>query len=384
MTNAPDSSSFIPFANPRAAYALRKQEILNAVSRAFDSGQYILGPEVEAFEAAFASYFGLMYAVSCGSGTDALELALRALGVGPGKAVFTVSQTAVATVAAIERAGGIPVLVDIDEASYTMNPASLEETIRHLQKSLPELAPAVVIPVHLYGHPCDMDAIMDIAARHGLAVLEDCAQAHGARYKDKMTGSMGQAAAFSFYPTKNLGALGDGGAVATKDASLAAEMAALRQYGWKERYISALPGINSRLDPVQAAILSIQLQHLDADNTARRRIAAVYNNGMATCGLVLPTAADQIEHVYHLYVVRCPVRTEFMGFLRDKGIGTAIHYPQPVHLQPAYSGRILLAPGGLPVTERIQNELVSLPMFPQLKEDEVAQVCAAVQKWFYT
>jgi len=373
--------SFIPFANPHAAYILRKREFLEAVSRAFDSGQYILGQEVTHFEHAFASWLGVRHVVSCANGTDALELALRALGAGSGKAVFTVSHTAAATVAAIERAGAVPVLVDIDHLTYTMNPASLDEAIRQLQKSHPELAPAVIIPVHMYGHTCDMDAILALAEQHGCAVIEDCAQAHGARYKGRMAGNMGRAAAFSFYPTKNLGALGDGGGVATNGAVLADEMVALRQYGWKERYICAFPGINSRLDPVQAAILSIQLDHLDEDNTARKRIAAIYSTELSDCGLTLPTTAPWAEHVFHLYVALCPDRSAFMAFLKTRGIGTAVHYPAPVHLQPAYKERILLAPSGLPVTERIKDELVSLPMFPQLEKHDVARVCEAVREW---
>lgn len=372
----------IPFANPHAAYVERRQEILDATARVFDSGRYILGPEVAAFENAFASWLGLGHAVGCASGTDALELALRALGVGPGKAVFTVSHTAVATVAAIERAGGLPVLVDIDEATYTMSPASLEEAIAHLQTQHPDLSPVAVLPVHLYGHPCDMDAIAAIAERHDLAVLEDCAQAHGALYKGRKVGTLGAAAAFSFYPTKNLGALGDGGAVATNSVALSEALATLRQYGWKNRYISAVPGINSRLDPVQAAILRVQLRYLDEDNAARRRLAAIYTQKLDASGLLLPKAAPWAEPVFHLYVVRCSDdREEFMDFLRTKGIGTAVHYPQPVHLQPAYKARILLAPGGLPVTERVMPQLLSLPMFPQLGEREIARVCSAIMEW---
>ena len=375
------TNPFIPFANPHAAFALRRDEILNSVARSLDSGQYILGPEVEAFEKDFAAWLGLEHAAGCGSGTDAIELALRALGVGPGKAVFTVSHTAVATVAAIERAGGVPVLVDIDAATYTMDPVSLEESVLHLQTHRPDLTPAVVIPVHIYGHPCDMDAITAIATSHGLAVLEDCAQAHGARYKDHMAGTIGAAAAFSFYPTKNLGALGDGGAVATNDAALAEELAALRQYGWKQRYISAVPGINSRLDPIQAAILRIQLRYLNADNAARRSLAALYTAKLNACGLILPQTAPWAKPVFHLYVVRCPNdRENFMNFLRKKGVGTAIHYPQPVHLQPAYRTRTL-APCGLAVTESIMDELVSLPMFPQLGADAVELVSSAVLEW---
>lgn len=376
------TSFCIPFASPHAAYAQRRQEILDCVARVFDAGQYILGPEVDFFEKNFAAWLGLGHVVGCANGTDAIELALRALGVGPGKAVFTVSHTAVATVAAIERAGGVPVLVDIDAATYTMSPASLGEAIAYLEKYRPDVIPAVVIPVHLYGHPCDMDAILAISARHGLVVLEDCAQAHGAYYRGGRVGTMGIAAAFSFYPTKNLGALGDGGAVATNIATLAEEMAALRQYGWKTRYISALPGINSRLDPVQAAILGVQLRHLDADNAARQRLAAIYTKELAASGLILPQTAAWAKPVFHLYVVRCVEgRDSLMHFLRKRGIGTAIHYPQPVHLQPSYRDRIIIAPDGLSITEGIMSELISLPMFPQLGEDDIMQVCSAVREW---
>lgn len=375
------TTSFIPFANPHAAFTLRREEILDSVARSLDSGQYILGPEVEIFEKDFAAWLGLKHVAGCASGTDAIELGLRALGVGPGKAVFTVSHTAVATVAAIERAGGVPVLADIDAATYTMDPVSLEESVLYLQTHRPDLTPAVVIPVHIYGHPCDMDAIKTIANRHGLAVLEDCAQAHGARYKERMVGTIGSAAAFSFYPTKNLGALGDGGAVATNNAALAEALTVLRQYGWEKRYISAVSGINSRLDPVQAAILRVQLRYLDADNTARRSLAAVYADKLNACGLILPQTASWAKPVFHLYVVRCQSdRDNFMNFLRNKGIGTAIHYPQSVHLQPAYRTRIL-APCGLVVTESIMDELVSLPMFPQLGADAVELVSSAVQEW---
>ena len=372
---------FIPFANPHAAFELRKEEILDAVIRSLDSGQYILGAEVEAFEKDFAAWLGLEHAAGCASGTDAIELALRAMGVGPGKAVFTVSHTAVATVAAIERAGGVPVLVDIDAATYTMDPASLEASVLYVQANHPDLTPAVVIPVHIYGHPCDMDAISDIASRYNLVMLEDCAQAHGAHYKNRMVGTIGSAAAFSFYPTKNLGALGDAGAVATNNIALAEDLAALRQYGWKQRYISAVSGINSRLDPVQASILLVQLRYLNDDNSARRRLAAAYADKLHSCGLILPQVATWAKPVFHLYVVRCArERSSFVTFLRNKGVGTAIHYPMPVHLQPAYAGRIL-APAGLTVTEGIMDELVSLPMFPQLSVTAVDRVCSAILEW---
>jgi dTDP-4-amino-4,6-dideoxygalactose transaminase len=371
----------IPLADPGAAFMAHRETLLEAVARSFDTGRYILGEEVETFEYDFARYLGLAHVVGCASGTDALELVLRGLGVGPGKAVFTVSHTAVATVAAIERAGGVPVVVDIDPASYTMDPVSLEEAIAHIRSKHPELAPAVVIPVHLYGHPCDMDAILNIGDKYACPVVEDCAQAHGARYKGRIAGSMGMAAAFSFYPTKNLGALGDAGAAATNDSSLAERMRALRQYGWKERYISDAPGINSRLDPVQAAVLAVRLRHLEDDNAARRRVAAVYNIRLASCGLALPATAARAEHAFHLYVARCRERSTFMDFLRARNIASAIHYPRPVHLQPAYRGRIALAPGGLPVTEGIMGEVVSLPLFPQLGDEDVGRVCAVVREW---
>ncbi len=372
----------IPFANPHAAFAERRLEILEAVTRVLDGGQYILGPEVTNFENDFAAWLGRARCIGCGNGTDALELALRALGVGPGKAVFTVSHTAVATVAAIERAGAVPVLVDIDEANYTMSADSLAEAVRHFRRTCPTVTPTAVIPVHLYGHPCHMDAIMSVAAAEGLVVVEDCAQAHGARYNGKMVGSFGVAAAFSMYPTKNLGALGDAGAVATNDQALAEELLALRQYGWKERYISSASGINSRLDPVQAAILGVQLRYLDEDNARRRKLAAAYSHALAGCGLALPLSAPWAEPVFHLYVARCREgRDNLRAFLRERGIGTAVYYPLPVHLQPAYRQRILTGPDGLPITERIALQIVSLPMFPQLEEEAVARVCSAVEQW---
>ncbi|MDR2604397.1 MAG: DegT/DnrJ/EryC1/StrS family aminotransferase [Desulfovibrio sp.] len=382
--SVPMSAPFIPFADPHAACALRKRAVLKAVRRVFDSGHYILGGEVETFERAFADYLGLDRAVGCACGTDALELSLRVLGVGAGKAVFTVSHTAVATVAAVERAGAVPAPADIDPATLTMDPESLEASVVHLLETRPDLTPAAVIPVHLYGHPCDMDAVTAVARKYALAVVEDCAQAHGARYKGRQVGAFGNLAAFSFYPTKNLGALGDAGAVATRDPGLAEALSAMRQYGWNEQRISVEPGVNSRLDPVQAAVLNVQLKHLDPDNAARRRIAARYAEGLSGCGLLLPAAMPWVEPVFHLYVVRCPEQHAFREFLRDRGIGTAVHYPRPAHLQPAYRGRLPIPPDGLPVTERIMDEVVSLPMFPQLEDEAVDRVIDAVRAWART
>lgn len=375
------SQPFIPFADPSAACRRRKQDIMAAVERVFDSGRYILGEEVEAFEREFAAFLGASRAASCANGTDAIELALRGLGIGHGDAVFTVSHTAVATVAAIERAGAAPVLVDIEERSMTICPDSLSASLEHLRSTRPDLRPAAIIAVHLYGHPCDMERVSTVAESHGLPVIEDCAQAHGALCKGRMTGTLGAAAAFSFYPTKNLGALGDGGACACNDQDLDARFKILRQYGWRERYISAEPGINSRLDPVQAAILRIQLANLRQDNEKRRRIAALYAEQLPAGVLTLPAEAEWARHVYHLYVVRTPKRDDLAAFLRLRGIGSALHYPQAVHSQPAYAGRIPLAPGGLPVTEKVVPRVLSLPMYPQLEERDVMRVCLAVKEW---
>ena len=371
----------IPFANPHATYRHRKKDIFAAIERSFDSGWYILGEEVERFETLFASYVGVDHAVGCGNGTDALELALRAANVGSSDAVFTVSHTAVATVSAIERCGAVPVLVDVDNNSMTMDPESLERTLEHIVTTRPDLQPKAVIPVHLYGHMCDMSAVRALAEKFGLFVLEDCAQAHGAKYKGSTAGTMGDAAAFSFYPTKNLGALGDGGASVCNDQSLADTLRALRQYGWRQRYISDCSGINSRLDPVQAAILQVQLAYLDEDNARRRKIAAIYDAKLPKDALMIPKVSTDVLHVYHLYVVRTPKRDSLHQFLKDRGVGSAVHYPLPVHLQPAYIDKVLLDPCGLHVTERISGEVLSLPMFPQLSDEDAISVCNAVADW---
>jgi dTDP-4-amino-4,6-dideoxygalactose transaminase len=369
----------IQFTSPKSTFEQRKKDIHEAIERVLESGFYILGPEVETFEHEFAHYLGLARVTGCASGTDALELILRALGIGAGKAVFTVSHTAVATVAAIERAGAVPVLVDIDPASMTMCPDSLERAVRHIEKSEPGVVPAAVIAVHLYGHPCAVDSLCAIAEVHNLAMIEDCAQAHGARYKNRMVGSMGRAAAFSFYPTKNLGALGDGGACACNDSDLDDRIKSLRQYGWKDRYISAVSGINSRLDPLQAAILGVQLRCLDEDNAARIRLAGIYAAGLPA-GIIIPEVAKNVLHVYHLYVIRIRKRDELMAYLRKQGIGVAVHYPLPVHLQPAYTG-CLTTPGGLPVTEAVAGEILSLPMYARLAAADVEHVCEAIAKF---
>jgi dTDP-4-amino-4,6-dideoxygalactose transaminase len=365
-------------ADPRSNYLARRDEVFAAFERVLNDGHYILGPEVSAFEAEFAAYVGASQGVGVASGTDALRIGLTALGVGQGDAVLTVSHTAVATVAAIEMAGATPVLVDIDEDSFCMSADSLEETIaatpnRHRLKA--------IMPVHLYGQPADMTSLFRIAARNDLLMLEDCAQAHGAESSGRKAGSFGDAAAFSFYPTKNLGALGDGGLLVTSRDDVAEQARLTREYGWRQRYVSDKQGVNSRLDELQAALLRVMLRHLDEDNARRRQIAAAYDTALAGTSLVLPRPPEGSLHVYHQYVVRSPQRDPLRSFLSDQGINTLIHYPVPVHMQPAYQGRITTAPGGLPITERICSEILSLPMHPQLGDDDVAAVCDALRRF---
>lgn len=359
----------IPQADPRAQYYSHKAEIDQAVANVLVGGRYILGEQTRAFEAELAAYVGVAHAVGVGSGTEALHLALRACDVGPGDEVITVAHTAVATVAAVELCGATPVLVDIETDTLTLDPARLEQAITPRTRA--------VIPVHLYGHPVDMDPVLAVARPRGLRVIEDAAQAHGATYHGRRVGALGDAACFSFYPTKNLGAFGDGGAVVTNDAKLAERVRLLREYGWAERYVSHLPGQNSRLDEVQAAVLRVKLRCLDDDNAARARLAAFYGEGLADSGLVLPTRRADVGHVYHLYVVRSERRDALRTYLERHDIGSLIHYPVPVHLQPAYRGRL---PGRdtVGVTERAAREVLSLPMFPELTLSDAGLVVETI------
>lgn len=361
----------VPCSNPKAQFLSHKAAIEEALVRVLDKGWYILGEEVSAFEAEFAKYIGTTHAIGVGSGTEALHVALAACGVGHGDEVITVSHTAVATVAAIELCGATPVLVDIRPDCFTIDAQRLEAAITPRTKA--------VVPVHLYGHPADMGAIQSIAARHGLSVIEDCAQAHGARYQGKRVGTFGDAACFSFYPTKNLGAIGDGGAVVTNKPELAQRVHSIREYGWIDRYVSTIPGWNSRLDEIQAAILRVKLRTLDEANGKRAQIAARYSEALRDCGLVLPTVRDDVSHVYHLYVVRTEGRDILRARLSEKGIGTLIQYPVPIHLQPAYKGRVHTG-DGLPETERAAREVLSLPMYPELSPQEQETVINAVQE----
>ena len=360
-------------ADPRAAYQAAADEILAAIRRVLESGHYILGPEVEAFEREFARYLGTAHVVSVASGTDALELALRAAGIQPGDRVVTVANTATATVAAIELTGAKAVFVDIDPHSLTMDPGALEQGLIGAGAARPK----AVVPVHLYGHPADLPRIAEIAQIHGMAVIEDCAQAHGATIRGRRVGTFGKAAAFSFYPTKNLGAIGDGGAVATSDARLAEQVHLLRQYGWRQRYVSESPGKNSRLDELQAAILRVKLARLDADNQRRRALAGEYLRRLAGARLELPAVAPDCESVWHQFVVRTPAREALRTHLAGAGIETAVLYPVPIHRQPAYRDDDL----HLPATEQACRELLCLPMHPGLGLADIDTVCRQILSW---
>jgi len=374
----------VPQADPGAGYRRLKPAIDAAVARALNSGWYILGQEGAAFEREFAGWLGAllpagaapMHAVGCANGTDALALTLRGMGIGPGATVATVSHTAVATVAAIEMVGATPLLIDIDADTYTMDADELVAVLGDPPPGLPPIR--AVIPVHIYGQPCDLDPMLAACRAHGVMLIEDVSQAHGAAIDTRRVGTIGDASCFSLYPTKNLGALGDGGVLATPDATLAGRIAAIRQYGWRERYISAEVGVNSRLDEVQAAILRVKLESLDADNARRQAIAAAYDAALAGGPLAAPVRRAGVTHVFHQYVVRVADRPGLMARLRAEGIATAIHYPQAVHQQPAYRGRTPMGPAGCAETARAAAEVMSLPMFPELTDAQVERVCVAL------
>lgn len=362
----------------RQAFRAQQDELEAAALRVLRSGWYVLGNEVARFETDFAAAVGSAHAIGVASGTDAVELALRAVGVGPGDAVLTVSHTAVATVVAIERAGAVPLFVDVDE-TMTMDPAALQQAIRRARHELPLLRLRAVVPVHLYGLPAAMDDVCAVAAAEDLTVVEDCAQAHGAVYRGRGVGTLGQAAAFSFYPTKNLAAFGDGGAVTTSEPGVADRLKRLRQYGWRERYISEEPGVNSRLDELQAALLGVRLRLLQDENVRRNAIADAYRAGLDGAAVELPPAAPTGSvHAYHQFVVRAANRDEVRELLSSAGVGTSVLYPMAVHRQPAYAGN----PSSgwpLPRTDETVERILALPMHPHLTDDDVEQVVHAVR-----
>jgi dTDP-4-amino-4,6-dideoxygalactose transaminase len=369
-------SILISQSSPLANYLAHKDEIDLAITRVLKSGWYILGQEVAAFEREFAAYVGVAHAIGVGNGTDALHLALRACDVAPGEAVVTVSHTAVATVAAIEMCGATPVFADIHPEFFTMDAHHLEQAIAEFGKPI-----KAIVPVHLYGQPAPMIPIMSLAARYGLKVIEDCAQAHGAEWQAQRVGTFGDAAAFSFYPTKNLGALGDGGAVVTNNGTVAKRVRRLREYGWEQRYISRTRGVNSRLDELQAAILRIKLHHLDTENNRRIQLARRYSTALADHALLkLPAAAAEARHVYHQYVIRTAGRDDLQDYLRQHGTSTLIHYPKPIHQQPAYAHRFKLNTA-LPETETAAREILSLPLYPELTDEQVDTIVRQIKAW---
>ncbi|MBS0662661.1 MAG: DegT/DnrJ/EryC1/StrS family aminotransferase [Verrucomicrobia bacterium] len=359
-------------ADPLAGYLAHADEIRAAIDRVLASGHYILGPEVEAFEREFAAYHGGGEAVGVANGTEAIELALRAVGVGRGDLVATVANTVTATVAAIEQIGARPCFVEIDAGTMLMAPAALESLLSARRGEV-----KAVVPVHLYGLPADLPAIVALARKHGAKVVEDCAQSHGARIAGRAAGTWGEAAAFSFYPTKNLGALGDGGAVLARDPAVAAKVRLLRQYGWKQRYVSDATGRNSRLDELQAAILRVKLRHLDLENQVRRERAARYLRRLAAAALRLPAVLTGAEPVWHQFAIRLPARDALRVYLADRGIQCGILYPVPVHRQPAFADPATQ----LPETERACAEVLCLPVHPAVTEADVDRVSDEILRW---
>jgi dTDP-4-amino-4,6-dideoxygalactose transaminase len=360
----------IPLVDLAAAYRELAAEIDAAVTRVTASGWYIGGPEVAAFEEAYAEYCGADHCVGVGNGLDALHLALRAMDVGPGDEVILASNSYIATLLAVSMIGATPVLVEPDSATHNLDPALIEAAITGRTR--------VLLPTHLYGQPADLEPMLELARKHGLKLLEDAAQAHGASYRDQRIGPHGDVVAWSFYPTKNLGAMGDAGAVTTNDPEIARRVRLMGNYGSTKRYVADVKGVNSRLDPLQAAILAVKLRHLDEWNGRRRAIAAVYADAMADGSVTLPTVPEWADPVWHLYVIQSPERDRVAASLAEAGIQTLVHYPIPPHLQQAYSD-LALPKGAYPIAERLADTVLSLPIGPHLSAEQAEEVAAAVR-----
>lgn len=356
-------------ANPKAQYSSYKEEINIAIQRVLDSGWYVLGNEVELFEKEFSKYNNVAHTIGVGSGTEALHIGLRALGIGVGDEVITTSHTAVATASAIHLAGAMPIFVDIEPSHFSIDPNQIEAAISPKTKA--------IIAVHIYGHPCDMDSIMEIAKKYSLKVIEDCAQAHGAEYKKMRVGSIGDIGCFSFYPTKNLGAIGDGGAIVANDDSLADKLRLLREYGWEKRYISSQEGWNSRLDEIQAAVLRVKLKQLDKDNKKRQKLASLYQKNLSQLPIELPNSRKNSSHVYHLFVVKTTSRDRLKKFLYKKEIGSTIQYPCPIHKQDYFTK--IVGDISLPITEKAAMAILSLPMYPELKIEIIDYISKQIE-----
>lgn len=363
----------VPFVDLQTQYLHLRDEVLQAVDSVFSRTAFILGEEVGAFEREFALFCGARESVGVASGCDALLWALKACGIGPGDEVITAANSYIATALAITAAGARPVLVDCLPDSYGINPQAVQAALTPQTRA--------IIPVHLYGQSADMTPLLDLAKSHDLIVIEDAAQAHGATYHGRLCGAMGKMGCFSFYPGKNLGAYGDGGAVITDDVELAHRVRILRNYGQSKKYHHDVAGWNSRLDTVQAAILRIKLRHLHEWNQARRRHASVYADQLKGLPLVLPQELPGREHVYHLYAVQVEQREEFMAEMSRRGVSCGIHYPVPIHLQAAYR-ELGYGAGSMPVTERAAHRLVSLPMYPELSADQLDYTCSCIRSYF--
>lgn len=363
----------VPFVDLKAQYQTIAGQVDEAMRRVVADADFILGRDVALFEREFADFCEAEYAVGLDSGTSALELALRAHGIGEGDEVITVSHTFVATVAAISYTGALPVLVDVDRDSYNIDAGKIEAAITPRTKAL--------VPVHLYGQPADLDLILAIARKHNLVVIEDACQAHGARYKGKRVGALGDAGCFSFYPGKNLGAYGDAGMVVTNKKEIAERITLLRNYGQPQKYRHVMMGYNRRLDSLQAAVLRVKLPLLDEWNASRQRAARLYNELLEDAeGIRTPYAAEESSHAYHLYVVQHAQRERLMSYLHEQGVSAGLHYPIPVHLQPCYED-LGLRSGSLPVSEAVSSRVISLPMFAEITAEQIEYVCDHVKKF---
>ena len=364
----------VPFLDLKAQYKTIKDEVLPAINEVIENTAFAGGPYVAKFEQAFADFCGVKHCIGVGNGTDALWLSLVALGIGHGDEVITTPNTFIATAEAISLAAAIPIFVDIEEKTHNMNPALLEASITKKTKA--------IIPVHLFGQPADMDPILEIAKKHGLKVVEDACQAHGAEYKGRKAGSMGDTGCFSFYPGKNLGAYGEGGAVVTNDDALAANMRMFRDHGQAKKYYHGIIGWNARLDGIQGAVLSVKLKHLSDWNDARRKHARRYSELLASVkNLILPAEMDYAKHVFHIYALRSPERDKLMAYLAEKGVSCGIHYPVPVHLQDAY-GFLKYREGRFPIAEKCASQYLSLPMFAELTGEQVDYVAEQIKGYY--
>ena len=370
----PSKQPQVPFVDLGAQYRTIEGEIGEATSRVIQQSDFILGREVSLFEEEFAAFCEAKYAIGVDSGTSALELALRAYDIGPGDEVITAANSFIASALAISHAGARPILVDVDPSTYTVDVSAIEKAITPRTKA--------VIPVHLYGHPAHMNPIRELADKHGLVIIEDACQAHGTRYKGRRAGSLGHAAAFSFYPGKNLGAYGDGGIVVTNDRGIARRLEMLRNYGQKEKYQHLFRGYNRRLDTLQAAVLRVKLRYLEKWNAARRWNAVLYHKFLDGCGLLLPGEAPGAESVWHLYVIRAEQRDALKEHLISRGISASIHYPIPIHVQPAYLD-LGYKKGDFPVTESCAHQVLSLPMYAEISQDQIEYVAKTIRDFLF-